>query len=195
MRYLFPLLVLIFLFSCSENEKDIPNSSKEITVSNTLSEIDTMEKSEIYLEKILSIIDSIYDLDSVELNKKFWGKERFFKHIDSTNMIEWKSYLTFTIFEFQSPEFSKKEYEKIKSIKKKIDNQEKFEFDPYDIFVKSGVTYVLLDNFIISHQLRCNMEKHHYDTDTEFAKTLTSLSTKSSDWLTFRCGGKAFYVN
>jgi hypothetical protein len=192
MKYLFPFVIPLFLFSCSENKKEASSFSMNNAINKALPATDTVaDKSKIDLEKVVSVINSVYNLDSIKLEKLPSDMRNVFEHLDSSNLIDYNRYLSFVIYEFDSFESSSNEFSKIIKISNSLHNRDNFTPKFYYLIHKGGVTHVLIDNFIVRHLLRCNMEKEHYKLDEYFVSELTKLSP-NNNWTSYKCGWSGY---
>ncbi|MDJ0646283.1 MAG: hypothetical protein QNJ57_09915 [Flavobacteriaceae bacterium] len=184
---------LLVLLSC---KNEVKKESKETplrvdsTEAKFASIYDQMEsiESELEFETISQTLESTFKFGKPELKPVYKPLvANYYSLIDSNKVINFKSYLTFLIIEFDSPLNSKKEFAKIKAIAQESLN-DKSVFKEYGgIFSKGGISFNQIDKWIIAHYLRCNMLAKDYETDKKFTTELEKLNFEL-DWLRSYCG-------
>ena len=191
-------IIILFLISCSNIKEDqsIDKEIKEIVKIEKIEEINSSsEILESQEKKILEIIDTVFNLDSIDLeNPKNHIKSSFYEHIDSSNVIDFKKYLTFNILEFNTETNANNEFKKIKSIVDSIKSNPRLGSHYHRFILKSGVTFIYFDNYILSHNLRCNMEPIDYEKDMNFINNIELLHSNTK-WLRIKCGWCKFETN
>ncbi len=145
-------------------------------------------KLKLEFEKISDIIKSTFEIEKPEYKKVFKPlKMEYYTLIDSTKVNSFKKYSEFLIIEFENQNDTDNEFKKIKTIAEKSLKDKKELFDYYGIFSKSGISFNKVDNWIIAHLLRCNMNPKDYEIDKKFSSELEKLDSEV-DWIRSYCG-------
>jgi len=166
----------------------------QILVDSTGLEIKTSEnsneklKSELEFEKISEIIKSTFEIENPELKEvpKPW-KTEYYSLLDSTKVKSFKRYSDFLIIEYDNAKISESEFDKIKTIAKKSINNKKELFNYYLVFSKGGTSFNLVNKWIVTHQLRCNMYPEDYEIDKQMTSEFEKLNYEV-DWIRTYCG-------
>ena len=140
------------------------------------------------LANLADIIDSIYNLQSIEfLPASKRAKNNFYEFTDSSNVIEFKSYISFQIVTYTSDSAASLEFAKIKGIATILKERRSYTMNIDHLLKKGGISIILADNKIISHDLRCNMAPVDYENNKKLISRIEQQATKS-DWVTSFCG-------
>lgn len=182
----------LLLLACT-SDNNITNKPK--VLAETLLDESKVE-SKLELPSHLDLMDSvisnaikeIYDLESVKFKDCLWYDESDFEKLFGIAKVS-SSYEfgRFVLFQFDSQEVSSNAFNNIKKMAEELKNQRKYPEDVELIFSKGGKTYILAEQFILTHALRCNMTKREYQLDKELALKIAE-QTKKSSWLRSHCG-------
>ncbi len=166
----------------------------QIVVDSTGLKIKTAEKQikknqfEFEFDKISEIIKSTFEIENLKFtNADKIINESFYPLLDSTKIKNFKHYPSFIVIEFTNKENAENEFGKIKSVAQKALMNKNELHDYYNIFHKSGISYNLIDKWIVGHLLACNMYPKDYEIDKQFTSGLEQLDSQV-DWVRSFCG-------
>ncbi len=194
MKEFLGIILLLVLVGCSSNVNkeehvnEIDNVTIEINENVEEAREVLPEKTSLSETELINIIDSIFELDSIEIRyPEPESVNSYLEYLDSTSVVSFKRYLTFLIIEMNNEASAKDQFDRLLEQGKLLQEDGKYSRKIDKLFRKGGVSYVLVDKRILCRNLRCNMYPLDYIKDTEFKKELCSKSNQCN-WLRIRCG-------
>ena len=183
MKSSFLILPFILLLSaCNSSESDFQDNEKSVAFSDTAISMSFKESN------FFSILDSVYNLETIDFqHSNQVTKDRYYEHTDSVNVINFTSYLTFNLVEYNSASAAQKEFSLIRTKAQHLKARRKAPSEIHRLFYKGGVTYILADNYIISHKMRCSSSNTDYKKDKILVNQIEE-SGSNTDWIRSQCG-------
>jgi len=190
MRVKTVLVLLIALAGCKNehqvkkgNAKAIKIEASEINAGN----VETQELNpNLEFNYISDLIQSTFKNEKFQPSTLFNRVEGAYQKVLDLGKIETiQEYSDFLLIELKDSKVAKIEFGKLRALAKLTGRERADEF--HDLFRKGGISFNLVENWIVAHYLRCSMDPNEYELDKRFTSELEKSHTEV-DWIRSYCG-------